>query len=417
MRFQSPRGTEDVLPDQSYRWIRLEQTFRDLTRRYGFSEIRTPTFEETELFTRSVGDTSDIVTKEMYVFTDKGDRSMTLKPEGTAGVMRAAVQHNLCPPGTVARLAYIVPVFRYERPQKGRYRESHQVGLELMGAASYHADAEVIEITVEFFRAIGLSEVQVSLNSIGRGKCRSAYRAAILKHVGPLLEELTPEMKARAEKNPLRLLDSKDPSIQEAMTVVPPITDFLEPQSAANFASLQDTLERRGIPFRLDPKIVRGLDYYTDTVFEIISTRLGAQNALCGGGRYDGLMKELGGPDTPSVGVGIGIERALIALEDAGVDWPPPRPDVFVIGVDDATWPEADQIAREVRQAGFAAITDPEVKSLKSQLRQADRLSARKAFILGPDELSKGIVQVRDLEASETKEVPRAEVLSVLRGS
>jgi histidyl-tRNA synthetase len=416
MRFQSPRGTEDIVPEQSYRWLRLEEAFRQTVGRYGYAEIRTPTFEETELFARSVGETSDIVTKEMYVFTDKGGRSMTLKPEGTAGVMRAAIQHNLCPTGAFARLFYIVPFFRYERPQKGRYREAHQVGLELIGSSSPNADAEVIEITVEFYRALGLIEVEVSLNSIGREECRSRFRAAVLERASGYLKNQPSEIRERVEKNPLRLLDSKDPAAKEALDGLPPITDFLEPDGAARFRKLQELLTHRGIPYRLAPEIVRGLDYYTDTVFEIVSARLGAQNALCGGGRYDGLMKELGGPDTPSVGVGMGIERALIALDEARIKWEAPRPDVFIVCVDDSAAEACQNLANEIRQAGFAAVTDPDSRSLRGQLRQADRSYAKRAFILGPDEVADGVVQVRDLDSSETKKVLRDQVISELQG-
>ena len=403
------------MPEQSFRWLRLEKIFREVVGRYGFSEIRTPTFEETELFARSVGETSDIVTKEMYVFTDKGGRSMTLKPEGTAGVMRASIQHNLCPSGAIARLYYIVPFFRYERPQKGRYREAHQVGLELMGSQSPNADAEVIQITVEFYRAIGLNEVEVSLNSIGREQCRTAYREAVLRHAAGYLKNQPQEIRDRMERNPLRLLDSKDPEAKEALEDLPPITNFLEADGAARFARLQELLTQRSIPYRLAPEIVRGLDYYTDTVFEIVSSRLGAQNALCGGGRYDGLIKELGGSDTPSVGVGMGIERALIALDDAHIKWEAPRPDVFVVCVDESLSEQCDKLASEIRAAGYSAVNDPEARSLRGQLRQADRCFARRAFILGPDEAAAGIVQVRDLDTSESREVPRTEILTVLQ--
>jgi histidyl-tRNA synthetase len=415
MRFQSPRGTEDVAPTESFKWQRVEATFRELATRYGYGEIRTPTFEETALFTRSAGETSDVVTKEMYTFEDKGGRSMTLKPEGTAGVLRAVIEHNLCPTGSFARLFYITPVFRYERPQKGRFRESHQVGLELIGSESPNADAEVIRITVEFFHGIGLNEVEVSLNSIGRGECRIAYREAILKHMGTFLKEQSPEFQARAEKNPLRILDSKDPAVQEALHGMAPVTSFLEADSKKRFERLQEILSKESIPFRLAPEIVRGLDYYTDTVFEIVSSRLGAQNSLCGGGRYDDLVKELGGPSLPSVGVGIGIERALIALEDARVRSDAPRPDAFVVSAtEEASW-RCRELASELRNAGLAVVTDPDERSLRGQLRQADRVFARTALILGSDELVAGMVQVRDLDSAQQEMVPLVEICEWLK--
>ena len=406
MRFQSPRGTEDVIPTESFKWQRLESTFRDLVTRHGYGEIRTPTFEETALFTRSAGETSDIVTKEMYTFPDKGGRSMTLKPEGTAGVMRAAIEHNLCPTGTFARLFYITPVFRYERPQKGRFRESHQVGLELLGSASPVADAEVISITFQFYRAIGLNEVEVSLNSIGRGACRQAFREAILKHMGRFLSDQPQEFRDRAEKNPLRILDSKDPAVQNALQGIAPITTFLEPDSRERFDRLQDLLTKEAVPFRLAPEIVRGLDYYTDTVFEIVSSRLGSQNALCGGGRYDDLMKELGGSSTPSVGVGMGIERALLVLEEARIKSEAPRPDLFIVSATPEASEPCRRIASELRGLGYSVVTDPDERSLRGQLRQADRVFARRALILGSDELAKGTVQIRDLDSAQQEEIP-----------
>ncbi|HWD38443.1 MAG TPA: histidine--tRNA ligase [Fimbriimonas sp.] len=410
MRFQSPRGTADVLPGESYRWQRLEHAFRELVSRHGYSEIRTPTFEETELFTRSAGETSDIVTKEMYVFEDKGGRSMTLKPEGTAGVMRAAIQHHICPQGATSRLYYIIPIFRYERPQKGRLREAHQVGLELIGSPSPLADAEVIEITVKFYEAIGLTDIEVTLNSIGRGECRQRFREAILSHMASFLKDRDSEFITRVEKNPLRLIDSKDPDVKAALHGLPPITDFLEPEGRANYEKLQEILTLRKVPFRLNPSIARGLDYYTDTVFEVISSRLGSQDSLCGGGRYDNLVKELGGSDTPSVGVAMGIERALIVLEESRIKCDAPRPDVFVVTASPAAWPRCMELADTLRAAGLCAVTDADERSLRSQLKQADRVFARFAAIIGEDELPRDVVQLRELDTGNQVEVGFGEV-------
>jgi histidyl-tRNA synthetase len=416
MRFQSPRGTEDLVPTESHRWQRLESAFREVAGLYGYLEIRTPTFEEIELFTRSVGETSDIVTKEMYDFKDKGGRTMALKPEGTAGVLRATIQHNLCPPGTVGRLFYLIPIFRYERPQKGRYRESHQVGLELIGSASAAADAEIIEVIVAFYRALGLQGIEVSLNSLGREGCRTAFRHAVLGHMRTFLMDQSDEFRARAEKNPLRLLDSKDEAVRGAIQGLPPITDFLEPEGRQRFELLQELLTRRCVAYRLDPSVVRGLDYYTDTVFEVFSSKLGAQSSLCGGGRYDGMMKELGGSDTPCVGVAGGVERALIVLDESGIEWSAPRPKVFVIAACEGAASVCADVAAELRSEGVSVLTDPEQRSLKSQLRQADRARAKWALIVGEDEMQHGTAQLRDLDSSTQEELDWQRVKSLLGG-
>ncbi len=364
---------------------------------------------------RGVGDTTDIVTKELYDFRDKGDREIALKPEGTAGAVRAVLEHSLCPPGTVLRLSYVTPIFRYERPQKGRLREAHQVGLEILGSPNPLADAEIIEITSRLYAALGLGETVVLLNSLGRDVCRAAFRAKVLDHMAAYLADQTEETRARAERNPLRLLDSKDAAAQAALQDLPPITDFLEDDSRAHFERVQSLLADAGIAYRLDPGVVRGLDYYTGTVFEVHSSSLGAQGALCGGGRYDNLVKQLGGGDTPAVGVGVGIERALIALEAAKLLPESPRPETFVIAAGLEVEREALRLARELRAAGLAALVDPNARSLKSQLGQADKARARLALILGPDEIARGIVQVRLLDASERLDVPLSEVVQRVR--
>ena len=415
MRIQAPRGTEDVTPDLAPRWRHVEETFRALAARYGYGEIRTPTFEDKALFVRGVGDTTDIVTKELYDFRDKGDREIALKPEGTAGAVRAVLEHSLCPLGAVLRLSYVTPIFRYERPQKGRLREAHQVGLEILGSPSPAADAEVIEVTSRVYAALGLTETVVVLNSLGRDACRAAYRAKVLDHMAAYLADQTEELKAKAGRNPLRLLDSKDPAAREALQGLPPITDFLEPEERAHFERVQALLTDAGIAYRLDPGVVRGLDYYTGTVFEVHSTALGAKSELCGGGRYDNLVRELGGADTPAVGVGMGIERALIVLEAAGLLPENPRPDAFVIPAVPEAEGAALALARDLRGAGLAVLTDPSARSLKSQLGQASKARARLALLLGPDEIEKGVVQVRLLDASERLDVPRDEAVARVR--
>ncbi len=406
MRFQAQRGTEDVLPGDSHKWLRLEAAFRELTRRYGYQEIRTPTFEDTNLFVRTSGETSDIVSKEMYTFKDKGDRDITLKPEGTAPAMRALIEHSLCPPGTIARLSYITPIFRYGRPQKGRLRESHQVGLELVGSQSPTADAEVIEITYRFYESIGIDDAVVMMNSIGRDECRARYREAILNHLDTFLKGQTTEVQERTAKNPLRILDSKDPDTRTALEGLPPILDFLEDEAKASFDRLQEILTKAAVPYQIAPEVVRGLDYYTDTVFEVLSSKLGAQSSLCGGGRYDNLVKDLGGSPTPSVGVAMGMERALIVLDEIGKGGAAAGVDVFLVQGTDAGFDATQEIAQSLRKAGLAALTDLDARSMKSQLRQADKAGARFVIIIGEDELAKGTGTVKDFTTSEQVELP-----------
>ncbi len=415
MRFQAPRGTNDILPADSHRWVALEASFRELTALYGYREIRTPMFEDTELFVRSAGETSDVVSKEMYDFEDKGGRKITLKPEGTAPIIRAVVEHSLCPPGTVLRLSYVTPIFRYDRPQKGRYRQSHQVGMELVGSGSPEADAEIIEITIRFYERIGIDGAKACINSLGREECRKNYREALLTYAEPHLKDESEELRAKVQKNPLRLLDSKSADIQEMLKGAPVVTDFLEPEARANFEKLQELLTTAGVSYEVDDRIVRGLDYYTETVFEVLTDKLGAQSALCGGGRYDGLVKELGGPPTPSVGVAMGIERALLVLEEIGRKTDVPSVQVFVVRATPDAASQVNAITKELRAAGVSCLADLDGKSMKSQLGQADKAGAKFAIIIGSDELAKNVVQLRDLGSSAQTEEPRVGIVDALR--
>jgi len=412
VRYQAQRGTEDVLPSESYRWQWLEREFVDYSKLYGYQEIRTPTFEDTGLFVRSSGETSDIVTKQMYNFLDKGGRDITLKPEVTAPAIRAVIEHNLCPPGTVCRLSYVSPIYRYERPQKGRLREAHQVGLELIGSPSVAADAEIIGLTVGFYKRLGLKETNVLLNSLGRAECRARYRQAILAHASNWLAQQPEEMQEKTKKNPLRLLDSKDPEVQELMASAPSILDFLEEVSKLRFDQLQCLLTEAGVKYTVSPGIVRGLDYYTETVFEVQSEGLGSQNSLCGGGRYDDLIKELGGPPTPSVGVAMGIERALMVLEQQDLLPPETKPDYFVAFTPgEETRRAALNIAKELRAKSLVTLMDIDGKSLNSQMRQADKTGARKVVIVGENELQSGTVTVKDLASGEQETVARDRIV------
>jgi histidyl-tRNA synthetase len=405
MEYSAPRGTKDTLPDEAAKWRFVEDTFRRLCATYGYGELRTPVFEQTELFVRSVGEGTDIVSKEMYTFTDKGGRSMTLKPEGTAPAVRAYLENHLGGPGVVTKLYYVTPIFRYERPQAGRFRQSHQVGLEVFGAASPVADAEVIELTMAFYREIGLTGLELRLNSLGDADCRAAYRDRLLEHAQAYLDTLDAETAERMRGNPLRLLDSKDPECIAAMADAPAIMDYLEEESREHFEELQSLVRALGIPFELDPRMVRGLDYYNRTVFEVISPSLGAQNSVCGGGRYDGLVATCGGPGTPATGVAIGIERALMLLGEssAGAGQPPTA---FVVTFGEALRHEAFKLATRLRGQGIATGFDLEARSGKSQLRQADRSGARYALILGEDEWARGTAQLKDLRAGTQEEIP-----------
>lgn len=401
MPYQAPRGTHDVLPNEAHRWQFLERTFATLVESYGYQEIRTPAFEDTELFVRTSGDTSEVVTKQMYSFQDKGGRDLTLKPEGTAPAMRSFLEHRLGQPGQTTRLWYTTPIFRYERPQKGRYRQAHQVGLELVGSPSPAADAEVIDLTVRFFRNLGLSDVRVLVNSIGRSGARAAYRDALVAHAEPVLRDFEPEARAQVDKNPLRLLDSKIPAVIECLADAPSILNYLEPESAVHFDDVCTILTELGVSFEPAPHIVRGLDYYNDTVFEVQSGDLGAQSSLCGGGRYDGLLASIGGPATPSVGVAMGIERALIALEATGKAPEAPRPDYYGIALDVESASLLRQAAARLRDQGAQVVVDLDPRSLKSQLKAADRSGARSALLIGETERAAGQVIVRNLTTGE----------------
>lgn len=415
MRFQAPRGTYDCLPSESHKWNWLESEFRALAQLYNYKEIRTPTFEETDLFVRTSGDTSDIVTKQMYSFEDKGGRNITLKPEGTAPIVRSVIEHSLCQPGSVCRLSYVTPIYRYERPQKGRCREAHQVGLELIGSASGAADAEIIEITVRFYERIGVPEPLVLLNSLGRSECRDRYRSAILEHAKGYLADQTEETRLKITKNPLRLLDSKDDDAQTALSGLPPITDFLEDDSKKRLAEVQRLLAQANVSFRLAPEIARGLDYYTETVFEVHSSHLGAQSALCGGGRYDDLVQQLGGAATPAVGVAMGIERALLVLDALKAGPDAVKPDVAVVAATDNAIETCRMLARELRSKGIAVTIDIDGRSLKSQMKGADRENARFAVIIGDEELAEGVVSLRNLATSEQTKIPTDKLAEAVR--
>jgi histidyl-tRNA synthetase len=390
-------------------WQWLEQVYRDTAHHFGYAEIRTPVFEDLKLFTRTAGEHSDIVTKEMYDFKDKGDRDIALKPEGTAPVIRAAIEHNLCPQGAHSRMYYATACYRYNRSQKGRLRELHQFGAEFMGSKSSAADAEVLELAYRFLEAVGLGGEPISINSIGRSECRKAFSACILDHVASFLETTEDDVKSRILKNPMGMLDSKDPGQQEALQGLPSIHNFLEPESTERFAQLQELLTEAGVPYKVAPNVVRGLDYYTETVFEFESQHLEGLS-IFGGGRYDLLVKQLGGADTPCVGYGIGVERLILALQAKAIQPPAVKPDIFFVSATDAAASIIRQLARELRGAGKTVLLDTDNRSMKSQMRQADASGARFAAIIGEDEVANGTVSLKNLESGEQLQVKLEDV-------
>jgi histidyl-tRNA synthetase len=406
--FGAPRGTQDFLPPESARWTALESRIHALARRFGYNEIRTPLFESTDLFVRGVGDTTDIVEKEMYTFEDRGGRKLTLRPEFTAPVVRAALEHHLFAQGP-QRLYYVGPIFRYERPQKGRYRQSHQFGVECFGFAGAEADLEVISLAWELVREHGITDAVLNVNSIGDDACRPRYREALLAHFRPHLQALSEDSRRRLERNPLRLLDSKDPADQAVVESAPSLESLLCDACREHFETLKAYLTLTGIPFVVNPRIVRGLDYYDRTVFEITSSVLGAQSTVCGGGRYDGLVRSLGGPDVPGVGFALGLERFLMMLEALGASGEPPRQGVQAIALGAQARATLVPIVAELRRAlNVPTYADYEERKLLAHLKIADRNRARYALIAGSDELKAGELVLRDLELRSDRRLPLA---------
>jgi histidyl-tRNA synthetase len=397
-KIAAPRGTADLYPPESARWQALEVKARAVALRFGYGEIRTPMFESTDLFVRGVGETTDIVEKEMYTFADKGGRSLTLRPEWTAPVVRAVLEHNLLALGA-QRLFYVGPMFRYERPQAGRYRQAHQFGVECFGFAGPEADVEVIALAHEIMRANGVS-VTVSLNSIGDDVCRPRYREALAAHFAPVRDELSADSQRRLERNPLRILDSKAPQDQAFVATAPSMLDVLCDPCLAHFACVRAMLDEIGIPYVLEPRMVRGLDYYTRTVFEFVSQDIGAQSTVCAGGRYDGLVASLGGPPTPGVGFAMGMERFLMVLEQRGGSAAPQRRGIAVVALGEAALARAVPLVAALRRTSdeLAITVDYGDAKIGAQFKKADRAGARAAVIVGDDELANGRVVVRDLE-------------------
>lgn len=416
MLTNAPRGTKDILPDSVGDWNYVEGEIRELCRRFGYSEIRTPIFEHTELFQRGIGEGTDVVDKEMYTFTDRGDRSITLRPENTASAVRAYLQNKLYAESNLVKLFYIGSMFRYDRPQAGRMREFHQFGVEALGEANPAVDAEVILLAMSLLEGLGLKDLELSINSVGCPKCRSKYRTMLQDFFRDKLDDLCEDCRSRFDRSPLRILDCKKDSDKPYMADAPKITDCLCDECSDHFAKLKEHLANAGISFQHDPRLVRGLDYYTKTAFEIKYPPLGAQSAVAGGGRYDGLIEEMGGSPTPAVGFATGLERLLLALESQNLLPEKNRSvDAYVVALGEAAQSEGFKLLNNLRKAGLSAAMDFAGRSMKAQMKQANKLGARYALILGEDEISEGVVMLRSMSDSQQEKVALAEVIGKIK--
>ncbi|MBE6865408.1 MAG: histidine--tRNA ligase [Ruminococcaceae bacterium] len=388
-KITGPRGTQDVSPYESYKWLLLENKLREVVDQYGFKEIRTPTFEHTELFLRGVGDTTDIVNKEMYTFEDKGKRSITLRPEGTASTVRSVLEKGILNEGLPLKAYYILSCFRYEKPQAGRLREFHQLGIELFGAQDYTADAEVIATGARILKELGLTAVKLNINSIGCPNCRPKYHEKLKEYFAQHIDGMCEDCKARFEKNPLRLLDCKEEKCSAIAKNAPVVIEHLCDECHDHFEGLKKTLDAMGVDYQINTKIVRGLDYYTKTVFEFVYDGIGSQGTVCGGGRYDGLFEELGGNHVPAVGFGMGLERLLLTLEAEGISLGEDSvPEIFFANIGEAAKVYAFTLAEKARAEGMRAQSDLMGRSLKAQMKYADKIKAIYTVVLGDDEVA-----------------------------
>lgn len=402
-----PKGTKDMLPSEAYKWHYVERIARTTAANFGFKEIRTPMFEHTELFLRGVGETTDIVTKEMYTFDDKGGRSLTLRPEGTAGVARCFIENGLQQGVMPMKAYYLSSAFRYEKPQNGRLREHHQFGVECFGSESPAADAEIISLADTFLRNVGLESLELNLNSIGCPTCRAAYNKALKAYIGENLQNMCAQCQARFDKNPLRILDCKEEKCKAITANAPKILDYLCDDCKAHFEEVQNILASLGIKFTVNPGIVRGLDYYTRTVFEFISTDIGAQGTVCGGGRYNNLVEEVGGKPTPAVGFGLGLERLLLVLENTNcLKAEEESVDYYFAPLGDGAKALCREIVYSLRRKGVSAETDIMDRSVKAQMKYADKIGAKYVVVIGDDEIAKGVVSVKNMADGTSVEKP-----------
>jgi len=397
------KGMNDILPGDSPVWQELEEAANRVFSTYGFREIRVPVVEKTELFCRSIGETTDIVEKEMYTFADKGGHSLTLRPEGTAPVMRAYIQHKLQAADPISKLYYCGPMFRHERPQKGRYRQFHQIGAEVIGVDDPKIDAQVLAMLLHYFQDVGISDVELQINSLGCPECRPGYRDALVSYIEKNLDKLCEDCRRRYRTNPLRTLDCKVPGCGEAMTEAPSVLDHLCGACEEHFGRVRSHLADLDLPYTVNPRMVRGLDYYTKTTFELLTNRLGAQSAVAAGGRYDGLIRQLGGPDLPGIGFAMGVERLVLLKEEA--DRPPSGPELFIAGLGEQAAREAFRLMSLLQRAGIETEMDYQGRSLKAQLRRADKLGATCVLILGEDELARGTAPLRRMDDGSQQEI------------
>ncbi len=420
---QAPRGTRDVLPDESYLWQLIEKTQREVCALHGIREVRTPVFEHTELFQRSVGDTTDVVQKEMYTFKDRGDRSITLKPEGTAGTVRAFIESSLYAQPLPQKMCYInCPVFRYEAPQSGRLREHHQFGIEIFGAPDASCDAELISLALDVIGRMGVKNLMLRINSIGCPECRETYKKRLIEFLNERKGDLCKDCLNRLERNPLRVLDCKEEGCKRATVGAPSILDNLCDECKTHFENLKRYLDAMGIAYEVDSRIVRGLDYYTKTVFEII-TKVPGENGkpdseltVCGGGRYDGLVEQVGGPKCAGIGFGMGTERLIMVMKQQGVQPEPPRLyDAFIVTMGDDARVEGIKLARELRSNGIKCDIDHAARSMKAQFKYANKLGAPVVAVIAGDELAQGVVKIKDMAKSEEHTIARADVAAEIK--
>ena len=406
MLTNAPKGTKDLLPAQAYKWHYVERKFAEICKNYGFKEIRTPMFEHTEVFARGIGDTTDVVQKEMYTFNDHGNRSITLKPEGTSGAVRAFIEHKQYAEVQPTKYYYDTDCFRYEKPQSGRLRHFHQFGIEVFGTPNMLADSEVICRANDFLNQLGITEIELRINSVGCPECRKKHREALKEFLRPRYDELCNTCKERYDRNPMRILDCKSEICQEIVKDAPRMLDYLCDDCRNAFEELKSNLTAMGIEYKVDPNIVRGLDYYTKTAFEFVTTSIGAQGTVCGGGRYDHLIEELGGPPIPGVGFGLGIERLLMLMDACGAQFPADDSvDVFITVMGERAKAFGLKLCRELRQSGVAAEMDTLARNIKGQFKYADRLNAKYTLVIGENELDKGVVSLKDMSMSQQREI------------
>ena len=400
------KGTKDVLPKDVHKNQYIEATALDIASKFGYKEIRTPVFEHTELFQRGVGDTTDVVQKEMYTFDDKGGRSITLRPEVTAGAVRSYLENGLCNEALPQKVCYLTSCYRYEQPQAGRLREFHQFGVECFGSASPLADAEIIALAKSLFDTLGVKDLSLEINSIGCPTCRAEYHKALKEYFSSRKDELCDTCKSRLDRNPMRILDCKSPICHEIAEGAPVVIDYLCDECKEHFENVQKYLKAQNIEYTINPQIVRGLDYYTKTVFEFVSNSIGAQGTVCGGGRYDGLVEELGGQHTPSLGFAMGIERLMLLMEAQGCEFPEAeKPDLFIVALGEKATLKAVEIAKDMREEGFSALLDLNQRSVRAQMKYADKLGAKFNVVIGDNEVEAKTAKLKNMQTGEETEI------------